>query len=105
MKSAKELIFGGADALIVCTAKDLQDAFLSIFDKLQEREPQKQMSDEGDGLVAADELCRMLSVTKATLWRWAKHDFLVPVKVGRKNFYHKSDLDALTKKKGVRDEI
>lgn len=101
MKSAKELIMGGADALIVCTAKDLQDAFLSIFEKQKEREPQNQVSDEGSSLVSAAEVCKMLGITKATLWRWANLNYLVPVKVGRKNFYRKSDLDALSGQKGA----
>lgn len=105
MKSVKELIAGGADALIVCSAKDLQDAFLSIFDRQQEREPKKQLSDEGSGLVSTNEVCKMYGVVPATLWRWAKLNYLVPIKVGRKNFYRKSDLDALSGEKGVRDEV
>ena len=105
MKSAKELIMARADALIVCTAKDLHDAFLSIFDRQKKSEPQKQASDEGNSLLSADEVSKRLSVTKATLWRWKKLNYLVPVKVGRKNFYRKSDLDALSGQKGVSDEV
>ena len=46
MKRAKELILSGADSLIICTAKDLQGAFLSIYKIQQERESKKQVSDE-----------------------------------------------------------
>lgn len=104
MKSAKELIMGGADALIVCTAKDLHHAFLSMFDRQQERETKDHVSDAGGRLVSAVEVCKMLGITKATLWRWAKLNYLVPVKVGRKNFYRKSDLDALSEEKGESNE-
>lgn len=103
--NVKELIAAGVDALIVCSAKDLHDVVLSFFDKQKESEPQKQSSDEGNSLLSADEVSKRLSVTKATLWRWKKLNYLVPVKVGRKNFYRKSDLDALSGKKGVSDEV
>ena len=59
----------------------------------------------GIGLVSADEVCKIVGVKKPTLWRWSKIGYLVPVKVGRKNFYQKSDLDALSGKKGVSDEV
>ena len=40
-----------------------------------------------------------LGVTHATLWNWANKNYLVPVKVGRKVFYHKADIDHLCESK------
>ncbi len=101
----KDIITSGADVQIVCSAKDLRDAILSIFDRNQKNQAQVQVNDEGIGLVSADEVCKIVGVKKPTLWRWSKIGYLVPVKVGRKNFYQKSDLDALSGKKGVSDEV
>ena len=33
-----------------------------------------------------------LKVDQATLWRWAKRGYLVPIEVGGKRMYRKSDL-------------
>ena len=34
----------------------------------------------------------MLGVTKTTLWRWEKEDFLLPVRTGTKIRYRESDI-------------
>jgi hypothetical protein len=38
-----------------------------------------------------------LGVTHATLWNWEKKHYLMPVKIGRKVFYHSGDVDNLSK--------
>lgn len=35
------------------------------------------------------------AVTKSTLWRWAKNGYLKPTKIGKKNYYKRSDLKKL----------
>jgi hypothetical protein len=36
-----------------------------------------------------------LGVSSTTLWQWDKSRYLVPVKIGRKVFYRKGDIDKL----------
>ncbi len=53
-----------------------------------------------DRLVDVDEACRMLGVTRPTLWRWNKEKYLCQVKVGSKVRYHLTDILSLCKVKG-----
>ena len=48
-----------------------------------------------DVLVPKKEAREILDVCDATLWKWDRLGYLVPVKVGRKIFYWKSHIDKL----------
>ena len=41
------------------------------------------------------ETCEFLKVDQATLWRWAKRGYLMPIEVGGKRMYRKSDLQRI----------
>lgn len=41
------------------------------------------------------ETADFLKVDQATLWRWAKRGYLMPVEVGGKRMYRKSDLQRI----------
>ena len=66
---------------------------------VDEREPRVVQQEEDDSLMPKQEVMSKLGVTHATLWNWANKNYLVPVKVGRKVFYHKADIDHLCKSK------
>ncbi len=42
-----------------------------------------------------EEVCRLLSVDESTLWRWAKKDYLKPLKVGGLVRYKSTDIAKL----------
>ena len=63
------------------------------------REPRVVQQEEDDSLMPKQEVMSKLGVTHATLWNWANKNYLVPVKVGRKVFYHKADIDNLCESK------
>lgn len=44
---------------------------------------------------SVDEVTELLGVSKTTLWRWAKRDYLVPIEVGGKRRYKMSEVKAL----------
>lgn len=80
---------------IVCSLADLRQLFSEWREEQKEKEIQEQQKKED--YLTVSEVCKLLGVTKPTLWRWAKMNYLVPVKIGKKNYYKKSDLDALRK--------
>ena len=41
------------------------------------------------------EAINLLGVCDATLWHWARSGYLVPVKVGRRVFYRRTDIQRL----------
>ena len=48
-----------------------------------------------DELLTAKDVCAMLGVTKQTLWRWGKMDYLKAVKVGNAVRYRRDDVEAI----------
>lgn len=83
---------------IVCSLDDLRQLFgeWQAEQRENERQERKQHSKK-DEYMTTEEVCKLLDVTKPTLWRWAQIKYLVPVKVGRKNYYRASDIEALRK--------
>ena len=46
-----------------------------------------------------DNVAEILNVSTTTLWRWGKKDYLVPLEIGGKRLYLKSDVDCLLGKR------
>ena len=46
-----------------------------------------------------DKVAEMLNVTKTTLWRWHKRNYLVPIEVGGKRRYRMSDIKKILEKR------
>ena len=85
-----DLTFTGEGALAFARA---------LVKYVDEREPKVVQQEEDDSLMPKQEVMSKLGVTHATLWNWANKNYLVPVKVGRKVFYHKADIDHLCESK------
>ena len=47
--------------------------------------------------LSREKVSEMLEVDKSTLWRWEKTGFLIPVHIGAKVRYRRSDIDKLLK--------
>ena len=82
---------------------ELKKVVRGIVDEaLTEKENEKsekaaKMSNSIGRLVIAGDVMKSLKVSSATLWRWAKCGYLVPIKVGTKNYYKAEDLERITK--------
>ena len=50
---------------------------------------------KADELWTARDVCEHFNISLPTLWRWGKMGYLVPIKVGKKKLYRKSDIDNL----------
>ena len=44
-----------------------------------------------------DQVSKMLDVTKPTLWRWSKQNYLVPIEIGGRRRYKMSDVRKILK--------
>lgn len=82
---------------IVCTLGDLRQLFADWHDEQTAKEQSELQRKKKEDYLTVNEVCEILGVTKPTLWRWSKMNYLVPTKVGKKNFYKASDIDALRK--------
>lgn len=49
-------------------------------------------SQDRETYLSSDEVMALLKVSKATLWRWERKGYLVPVRFGRKVLYKESDI-------------
>lgn len=64
-----------------------------VVERLRESADPTPASDE---LLTANEVCAMLGVTKQTLWRWDKMDYLKKVRVGNCVRYRRADVLAIS---------
>jgi hypothetical protein len=47
------------------------------------------------GLMTGKEAQGILSVSPSTLWKWSRHGYLNPVKIGGKTYYNRADIEKL----------
>lgn len=84
---------------LVVSAADLRELVNEWCDEREAQKEAERKSAEDKQRINKSEIKKALNVTDATLWRWAKSGYLVPIKVGRKNVYLKSDIDRILQSK------
>ena len=52
-----------------------------------------------DSYLTTEQVCKMLSVSRPTLWTWDKKEILNPVRIGNAKRYQLSDIESLGKNK------
>ena len=82
---------------VVCMLDDLKSIFEEWKAEQVENERKQAQEAQKDEYLTVEQVGKLLDVSKPTLWRWAKIGYLIPVKVGHKNYYRQSDIDALRK--------
>ena len=88
----QDLNLSDSNTLLLVTSGQLADFARLIVNEC--REEQAQAQDE-DSWITAKEAAVMLGVTKPTLWRWQRENYLVPTMRGSRNFYRKCDIKKL----------
>ncbi len=83
----------GGNVSITITAKDLKEAFCSWAETMN-REKADKTSGE---LLTKAEVKELLGVGERALWNWNNVGYLKAVKIGKKVYYRKSDIDNLSK--------
>lgn len=87
-----ELLSSGANVAITITPTDLKEFAMYLID---ETLAAKNQVAEPETYLTPDKVSSELGVSTNTLWRWQRTGYLVPVKVGRKSLYKRSEVDAL----------
>ena len=73
------------------SAADLEHILRNLInDLISEREEVKK-----ETYISANQVSNLLGVSKSTLWRWEKENYLVPVRVGNKLRYKESEVKQL----------
>lgn len=96
MITIESLVDMGANVRLEVTPTDLKMFAESIIQRTivaQQEERQVAMQREAeDTYLNTKQVRELLNVCEGTLNLWAKRGYLVPVKVGNKNMYAKSDI-------------
>ena len=90
---------GPANVSVTVSLQDLREAADRFAEQVAERLLGAMPGRGDDELLTANEVCDMLGVTKQTLWRWAKMDYLKTVKVGSAVRYSRADVEEIMSKK------
>ncbi len=80
MNNIRNILGRGGDVAFIISSSDLKefaDSLIADAVKLQEK-AEKERAEE-DGRITRTEACKLLGVTKQTMWRWAKRGYLEPV--------------------------
>lgn len=74
---------------ITVTPTDLKEFAVFLISQAQVAESEK---NQPETFLTPDEVSAMIGVSKNTLWRWEKENYLTPVKIGRKSRYKRSEV-------------
>ena len=94
-----DLIKQNQNVQLVVSASDLRELVNEWYDEREAQKEAERKSIVESERISSTDAEKSLGVTSATLWRWAKTGYLVPIKVGRKNVYLKSDIHRILKSK------
>lgn len=81
---------------LLAAGRTLKDEILEELRANQEDRP----SAASEQLLSREETMEKFRISSATIWRWKKCGYLVPVKVGSMDRYRLSDINALLAQKG-----
>ena len=91
------------DITISIKASDLLTAGRTLKDEILEElraNQEDRPTPAAEQLLSREETMEKFKISSATIWRWKKCGYLVPVKVGSMDRYRLSDINALLAKKG-----
>ena len=93
-----ELLTSGANVNITISANDLRDFLTEISKQVIEKEKAAEASRNADETMTQKEVCKFLNISKSTLWRWERDNYLLPTgRMGRSPQYLKSDVQRIKK--------
>ena len=90
----EELLRTGNVTLAI-SASDLKEFGLALI--AEAAAIQQGQNKVEETMLTADEVCKALSISSNSLWRWNRSGYLKGSKIGRKVLYRKSDVDLLLK--------
>ena len=81
---------------LIAAGKTIKEELLEAINTNQTEAPAK----EPEQLLSREETMAKFRISSATIWRWKKCGYLVPVKVGSMDRYRLSDINNILAKKG-----
>ena len=99
----QNLIADGGNVQLVVKVDDLKE-LCSYFVKQEFDRQEKIKEQENDGLLDSKQVMELLNVKYETLWRWSKSGYLPCVKIGRRNYYRREDVEEILGKREKKDE-
>lgn len=85
-------LIGNEKVTITVSATDLKEFALLVVKETKKAEAEKE---KPETYMTPNEVADLIGVSTNTLWRWEKEKYLIPLKIGRKSRYRKSDVEAL----------
>ncbi len=98
--SIDDIIKSGAKNVTIAVGTDDLMVFAKTIAEQTRQGVVRELAEARDEVYySTDRVMEMLDVSKQTLWRWEKRDYLIPIKVGTLSRYRKSDIDKLLNRK------
>ena len=82
-------------AFATALAMMLEEASLQTASQVENTKSDTPSDTSSDVLLTTEQVCKILSVTSVTLWRWQKRGYLKSIRIGGLNRYYKSDIDRI----------
>lgn len=83
---------------ITVRLEDLMEANRSLLAELLEQESvEREKRSKEETYLTRDQVMDMLNISPTTLWRWMKQKYLVPIEIGAKRLYLRSEVERLLK--------
>lgn len=93
-----DLLTGGANVSITVSADDLRTFLAEVAQQVINKEKAAEAARNADGVMSQTDVCKFLGVSKTTLWRWERDNYLLPTgRMGRSPQYLKSDVERIKK--------
>jgi len=83
------------DLAVSIRLKDLIAANRCLIQEAKEDLAKELSESRQEKFISVEKVIELLSVSKPTLWRWQKSEYLVPVSVGGRNRYRMSDINRI----------
>jgi excisionase family DNA binding protein len=73
----------------------IKQVVIAVADQTTSRAECNTSDTSSDVLLTTEQVCKMLSIDKSSLWRWNKRGYLKSIRIGGLNRYYKSDIDRI----------
>ena len=85
----------GSNVILQVSADDLRNVMRDFYNEEKERTEEAIRKHREIPNIDRKEASKILNVSLATLWKWAKSGYLTPVKIGTKVLYKASDIEEI----------
>lgn len=75
------------NSVYIISGADLREFALHIIDELRTNKPEEEPE-----LITVDEACKLLDISKPTLWRWSNNGIVKPIRKGGRVYYNHQEI-------------